>query len=445
MRIYLGLAALLYIILGYGQDEGTTHNAEAAGPHTIGIENQVSHRLRSLSPEQLSAFRTNIVSDKFDFEQRLKVLTKEIKRSPTNRFDLKLISEDLNNAIIVKNQQLKVVEKLQTSTQPELIPLPQSIGAEVIAKLNPSVAICAGGAWTSPDQFRKIDFDSAKATILKLAPSVGRFSSYERAPGGGPPNPLKIIRETSGTGVAIGPDVVLTAQHVVALMVEDSSLPPNSWTLSPTIQFVINFPVQTSSCDSVTPSVAYEVVGLVHVGGGVRVVSGRVDYDDLATIRVRPLDNATPLIPVTFDQSVTLSSERDMGVLGYPDITSAGADQYIGPGQSRLFKTRADFDKFFALPKPGGAPFGIQRFGLGRFMAVADPNKRIIGHDAPTENSSSGSLVIDLASGHAVGLHTGGNLGAGVNAGVNFAYRANYMATDYVESNFAKTKVAAGQ
>lgn len=439
MRTYIGLAATLYAVAVYGQDGGLAQTGGVAGLKTIGIENQASQRLQSLSVEQLNSLKTEIASDKLDFERRREVLTKEIKKSPKGRLELKLISKDLSDAILIKGRQLKVVEKLQTSTQPGEIPLPQLIGAEVIAKLNPSVAICSEGPWTSADQLRKADFDAAKAKLLKLAPSVGRFSSYERTPGSGHPNPLKIIRETSGTGVAVGPDIVLTAQHVVALMVEDSSLPPDSWNLSTKTQFVINFPVQTSSCNSIMPSVAYEVVGLVRIG------KGKENYDDLATIRVRPFDGASQLIPVVFDRSITLSSERDMGVLGYPDITSAEAELYIGSGQSRLFKTRADFDKFFALPKPGGTLFGIQRFGLGRFMAVADPNKRIIGHDAPTENSSSGSLVVDLVSGHAVGLHTGGNLGAGVNAGVNFAYRADYLANDYVTDNFTKTIVAADQ
>jgi hypothetical protein len=291
----------------------------------------------------------------------------------------------------------------------------------LLPSLNPTFAMCGDGVWNRPGFVYQAQVDKNATALKQIALAVGLFKTYTQRSQPGLPAPTDLILAAAGTGIAIGPDLVLTNQHVAANMVLDPTLAPSNWQLNSAKQrFIIWFPVETSACVATAKSAAFEVVQLAYAG------LGPTYNDDIAVLKVRPLSGAA-LQPVAFAETASYSGDQYLGVIGYPDRPDPA--DYVPPTGNGLFPNNAQLEAYFDLPNSQLPKYQIERFGFGTLVDLNDPDKRIIGHDAPTDNSSSGSLVVALDTGKPIALHAGGNLGAGRNSGVNIAYRSDYVLT----------------
>ena len=119
---------------------------------------------------------------------------------------------------------------------------------------------------------------------------------------------------------------------------------------------------------------------------------------DIALLRLKGGNGLPDPIPL---------SERDpedrlaIGVIGYP---ASDGRRNPGPAMGRIFRDIYD----------------VKRFAPG-FVTLSD-SSQVIEHDCTTLGGNSGSPLIDLASGEAVGLHFSGRFGS-----ANFAVKAGVV------------------
>lgn len=120
---------------------------------------------------------------------------------------------------------------------------------------------------------------------------------------------------------------------------------------------------------------------------------------DIALFEVEPGDAFTLPPPIPLGTAKKIKLGMDVGVVGYP------ADD----------PDRNDPDRIAAY---FGDIFDVKRFAAGEVTQV--PEDGVIMHDATTLGGNSGSVVFDLTSGDAVGLHFAGEYKVG-----NFAVDAD--------------------
>lgn len=123
---------------------------------------------------------------------------------------------------------------------------------------------------------------------------------------------------------------------------------------------------------------------------------------DLALLRLAPGSGVSLPPPIPF-VDVTLETGRDIAVVGYP-----AEDPYGVPSVAvaqRLF----------------GGVYGVKRFSPGK-VGDAPTGAWAFAHDATTLGGSSGSAVIDMETGGAVGVHFAGALER-----TNYAVRGRYV------------------
>jgi endonuclease G len=122
---------------------------------------------------------------------------------------------------------------------------------------------------------------------------------------------------------------------------------------------------------------------------------------DLALLALSPGSGGLPP-PIPF-VDVPLDWGRDVAVVGYPAEDPLGTPS--ADVARRLF----------------GGIYGVKRFSPGRISAM-QTDAWAFSHDATTLGGSSGSVVIDLETGGAVGVHFSGTLER-----ANYAVRGSYV------------------
>ncbi|BCS33749.1 serine protease [Luteitalea sp. TBR-22] len=122
---------------------------------------------------------------------------------------------------------------------------------------------------------------------------------------------------------------------------------------------------------------------------------------DLALLRLSPGSGALPP-PIPF-ADVPLDWGRDVAVVGYPAEDPLGTPS--ADVARRLF----------------GGIYGVKRFSPGRISAMPT-GAWAFSHDATTLGGSSGSAVLDLETGGALGVHFSGTLER-----ANYAVRGGYV------------------
>ncbi len=435
------LGTLLPLLTGAAvAQEVAPVTATPVSTSTIGVARANAARvdLAQRAQQQLDALPDDVKQDlikRFDAEKT----ALDAKRQQATAAQRKSHSADSQNTLksianrftAIEESRLYVTDSIATAPEatppvtapaaasPAPLPVITYKPEILLPTLNPSFAICGDGVWNKPSFPYQSQLDRNAAALKQLSLSVGLFKSYVQRNKPGLPGVKDVILPVAGTGVAIGSDIVLTNQHVAANMVVDPAETPSTWQLNSTKQrFIIWFPVETSACAAVAKTAAFEVVQLIYAG------LGPDQDDDIAVLKVQPLDGGT-LQPISFAENSSYAGAQYLGVIGYPDQPSPS--DYVPPNGNGLFKTDDALDAYFDLPDNMLPKYQIERFGFGRLVDLNDPELRVIGHDAPTDNSSSGSLVVALASGKPIALHAGGNLGAGVKSGVNIAFRGDYI------------------
>lgn len=123
---------------------------------------------------------------------------------------------------------------------------------------------------------------------------------------------------------------------------------------------------------------------------------------DLALLRLSPGQGVLLPPPIPF-VDVPLETGRDIAVVGFP------AEDSVGSGSIAIAR------RIF------GGIYGVKRFSPGKVGPTPD-GAWAFAHDATTLGGSSGSVVIDLETGGAVGVHFAGTLER-----ANYAVRGRYV------------------
>ena len=220
-----------------------------------------------------------------------------------------------------------------------------------------------------------------RESIRASAGSVGRIGV-----GGLPQVPY------AGTGFLVGEDVVMTNCHVARVFAQSG--PEDDWSLrtglEPNLDFRDDPDVERTGSSSQMDLRINEVIG-IH------------PTLDLALLRVTPPDAgngaARPLTVMSEDPGPLAG--RNLYVLGYP-----APDRRNNPTIQRSIFGDQYFVKRLqpgaVMPRQPGAAIRAEPCSMG--TEPAD----VLFHDASTLGGNSGSCVVDLDTGQAIGLHFGG-------------------------------------
>jgi Trypsin-like peptidase domain len=196
----------------------------------------------------------------------------------------------------------------------------------------------------------------------------------------------------AGTGFLVAEDVVMTNCHVARVFAQSGS--EDDWSLrtglEPNLDFRDDPDVKRTEPASHTDLRINEVIG-IH------------PTLDLALLRVTPPDagngTAKPLSVMSEDPGPLVG--RNLYVLGYP-----APDRRNNP----MIQRSIFGDRYFVkrlqpgavMPPPPGAAIRAEPCSMG-----TEP-RDVVFHDASTLGGNSGSCVVDLDTGQAIGLHFGG-------------------------------------
>jgi endonuclease G, mitochondrial len=216
---------------------------------------------------------------------------------------------------------------------------------------------------------------SARGHLEARIPSVGRieFRGHPQLPWG-------------GTGWMVGNGVIVTNRHVASLFARRSGQRYALRTDPVTGQAIsarIDFREEDAPRGRRPPSFEVAVSKVLFIEPDSRT---RADIAFLALETDAHLPDPIPVL----DED--LEPDADVAVVGYPAPDPAGVPSEAAA--RRIFHNR----------------YGIKRLAPGKVM-VSDPGSFYFTHDATTLGGNSGSVVLDMETGAAAGLHFAGRLG----------------------------------
>jgi endonuclease G, mitochondrial len=176
-----------------------------------------------------------------------------------------------------------------------------------------------------------------------------------------------------GTCWLVDDDVLITNRHVAKVF---SELRGGRWQLRPGVDVRADFAEELGS----TEALEYLIASIFSIEQAENV--------DMALMKLgRAAGRQLNLQPVPLDDR--LSAVEYLGIVGYP-----AKDLRNNP--------RDSFNRYF------GDTFEVKRFAPGKVMD-ANHKPEVFTHNCTTLGGNSGSVVFDVASGNAIGLHFGGN------------------------------------
>lgn len=228
------------------------------------------------------------------------------------------------------------------------------------------------------DEWRSRLFPT-KSKIERAIKSVGRIELMEHP-----------SYDWVGTGWMIAENVVVTNRHVAMLFAERKgkkfafSLNPEGKLIRSRIDFKEEYK-QNSVFEA-----SFEKVLFIEELGGTR--------PDMAVLKLAKHSRLPPPIPLSTRKR---ASGEFVAVIGYP--------------------ARDDRNDFDAMVKVFGDIYEVKRLAPGTITGFKDSDF-IFTHDCSTLGGNSGSAVIDVATGEAIGLHFGGRFQRS-----NFAVKAETL------------------
>jgi endonuclease G len=255
--------------------------------------------------------------------------------------------------------------------------------AIVLPKNRPVALIQKGEYAQLGEPWTKLNAPGVRSRLTPLLRSIGRVEV---------PNDPSL--PYGGTGFVVGKDLLMTNRHVARLFAQGLGL---------TISYnsgdaAVNFKREFGDVPS-DQSAMLEVVKVVMIH----------PYWDMALLRVEGLGEQFPALPLSTANPRDLTDE-DVVVIGYP----ARDDRNDLDLQDRIFERLYNVKRF----QPGVA--------RNRETITSFENRvSALTHDSSTLGGNSGSAVIDVKSGHVVGLHF-----AGVYLEANYAVPTYELARD---------------
>ena len=216
-----------------------------------------------------------------------------------------------------------------------------------------------------------------RARIEKAIKSVGRVEFINHAMPWG------------GTGWLVDKNIVITNRHVAEIVAEASGHGKFRFRMS---LGGVPFGARLDFKEEFGPTAA---VPREVVLKSVKFIA-RSDQPDIALLELKPTN---PLPPPLELQETASADGQSIGIIGYPAYDSRNDPQ--------------DIARYF------GDIFDVKRFAPG-FVTQHAGAQHFFMHDATTLGGNSGSVVLDLASGRALGLHFAGTYLEG-----NFAVTAS--------------------
>ena len=135
---------------------------------------------------------------------------------------------------------------------------------------------------------------------------------------------------------------------------------------------------------------------------------------------------------IIFDRNVELNPVERVAVIGYPSRPlPVEYERALGIDVTLEFDKL--IDELYCLPDGYVPPeFGIQRVSFGEIQQqYSDYQRGILGHTSSTVGGNSGSLVVRLGDGSAVGLHFGGRGSVVDPQGMNLAV-SSHVISDFL-------------
>jgi hypothetical protein len=196
-----------------------------------------------------------------------------------------------------------------------------------------------------------------------------------------------------GTGFIVGDGLLMTNRHVAQIF--SSGLGVHDLVFKPGIAVGIDFLRERDR--STSRFLVVKGVAMIH------------PYWDMALLRVDGLSQAEPSLTLSSEDPTSLYN-RDVAVIGYPAFDPRN-DAAI---QNTVF----------------GGTYYVKRLQPGklngrRSVESYRRNVSAVTHDSSTLGGNSGSAVIDVGTGHVIGLHF-----AGVYLDANFAVPTSELARD---------------
>lgn len=245
---------------------------------------------------------------------------------------------------------------------------PSSLMEAVILDFLRPCLIVKDNSYSLPDSdIWKARLEPYRKTIERRLPSVGRieFKFHPRLKWG-------------GTGWLIAENIIITNRHVASLFAEKSgnSVIISTNSLGITILPSIDFNEEFQSTSTPLQVGVEDVLYLADNG-----------MPDIAIIKLSPGGSAFEPIPIYLGD---LMSKSELAVIGYPAY-----DPYRNPLKP------SDVTRIF------GDIFEFKRMSPG-LLLNEEAAPHVFSHDATTLGGNSGSVVLDLKTGHAAGLHFSG-------------------------------------
>lgn len=181
-----------------------------------------------------------------------------------------------------------------------------------------------------------------------------------------------------GTAWMVAPDVAVTNRHVALTFAQQSGAASFTFRTTPIGQ---RFAAKLDFREEAAQTTPFEV----EVADILYIAEATPRAPDIAFLRVRSLDGR-PLPPPLPLYEAAITPGQVVAAIGYP--AEDPRNPYLD--QARIF----------------GGVFNVKRIAPGEVIGVHEPN--VFSHDCTTLGGSSGSLIVDVSSGEALGLHYAG-------------------------------------
>jgi len=262
--------------------------------------------------------------------------------------------------------QAGTLERTSFTNQLEAIIL--LVGRPVLKVLHNTFEVPESSEWQAK-------LSSSRENIERAIPAVGRLDTLN-VPG----------FDWLGTGWIVRDDIIVTNRHVASIFA--------SKTNNDKYEYRKNFRNETMKArldirEEIDQAIEteFKVVEIIYI-------AEENDYD-YAFLRVsRTSDEGVPLPPPIPLASSEPSSGTDVAVIGFPARDSRNNAE--------------EMDRIF------GSIYDVKRLSPGKVSPTQWDG--ILGHDCTTLGGNSGSVVLDISTGEAVGLHFSGQYRVGNNA-----------------------------
>lgn len=238
----------------------------------------------------------------------------------------------------------------------------EQLGLEAIVLLfgRPALLVQDGDFGTPPDEWQQLN---GKRDLLKgIFPSVGRVDLDGHH-----------TFEWCGTAFLVGDGILMTNRHVAEIFSQQKGKE---------FPFVSGVKARVDYKEEFQRDVASEFK--------IEKVLGLHPTYDLALLQVSTKGTKTKKAPKPLtiaSKAPKATKDGEVAVIGYPAFDSRNGRQE----QLDIFKNI----------------FNVKRLQPGKTTGIKQ-TPEILGHDASTLGGNSGSCVVDLETGHVIGLHFGG-------------------------------------